>query len=195
MRRLFSVVTLASLAAAMALAAVPWSAAATVETETNFNVKIIGPSPLGETLQLVLKTGPGAGQVLLFCAPDTFPRLQGPILPCQGGGRVYDIGLSAPAGTQGSYRFERVSADGAIAILRQGTFITRYGGPLASQEQTFNVTYSVTTLPNAATTPRPEVGVSGSILVGILMLLLATTVLGGSVGRRFWIRKRNGASA
>jgi hypothetical protein len=181
-RTLFRLVAPCSVAAAVALAAMPWLAAAAVETETNFNVTVNGPSPSGATLRLFLATPPGKGQDLLFCAPHAPLRLQGPILPCQGGGKTYDIGLSAPAGTKGSYRFELVAADGAITILRQGTLTARYDGPLASQEQTFNVTYNVPTMPNTATAAR-AVDESGPLLLGILTLL-AATLLAGSARRR-----------
>ncbi len=181
MRRLFSLVALSSVAAAMALAAVPRPAAAAVETLTNFNLTVVGQPVSGDTLQLFIKPSPAAGQVLLFCAPNVPPRPQTAILPCQGGGKVYDIGLSAPAGLKESFRFERVAADGTITVLMQGTFTTREGGPLASQQQTFNatITYTAGTMPNtavAAAAPRADASEAVLPALGIFMVLIAAAM-------------------
>jgi hypothetical protein len=185
-RRLFSLVSLCSLAAAMSLAAVPRQAAAAVQTETNFNLTINGPSPVGETFQLILLTPTNkGGQPLVFCAPNVPPTpTQGPVLPCQGGGKTYSITWSTPAGLKASYRFERVAADGAVTILWQGTFTARVGGPLVSQQQTFNVTYNVATLPNTAMAPKADRPEAVLPALGMGMLLIAATLLVGTARRK-----------
>jgi hypothetical protein len=79
----------------MSLAAVP-GRAAEFSSEVNFDLTVNGPPPSAETLQLFLMTTLAKdGQDLLFCAPNV-PQSPGgaPILPCLGGGKTYDIGLS-----------------------------------------------------------------------------------------------------
>jgi hypothetical protein len=158
----------------MSLAAVP-GRAAEFSSEVNFDLTVNGPPPSAETLQLFLMTTLAKdGQDLLFCAPNV-PQSPGgaPILPCLGGGKTYDIGLSAPAGTKGSYRFERVSASGAITVLKEGSFVA----PLVETQQlTINATYNVGMLPNTAMAPRA--GGSEAVLpaLGILMALIAATM-------------------
>jgi hypothetical protein len=165
----------------MALAAVPLPAAA-FDTLVNFDLTVNGPSPSGETLQLFLLTPTNkGGQDLLFCAPNAPPRPEGAILPCQGGGKVYSIGSFTPAGMKGSYRFERVSAAGAITVLKQGTWVA----PLVETQQlTINATYNVGTLPNTAMAPKAERAMAVFPALGMLMALLAAALLAGSAARK-----------
>jgi hypothetical protein len=75
--------------------------------------------------------------------------------------------------TKGSYRFERVSASGAITVLKEGRFVA----PLVETQQlTINATYNVGMLPNTAMAPRA--GGSEAVLpaLGILMALIAATM-------------------
>ena len=185
MRRLLSLLTLCAVAAAMAFAAVPLPAGAATEARVNFDLTVNGPSPSGDSLQLFLKNqSQKTGQILPYCAPHYSPqRLQGPILPCQGGGKVYSITLGAPSGTTGSYRFEDVSVDGTLTVLRQGNF-TEPAGPDGIQ-LTINATLNVATMPNAAIAARVAGGAEGALpALGVLMLLIAATVLTATAGRK-----------
>lgn len=190
-RRLLSLVTLSAMAAALASVAVPGRAAA-FDTLVNFNLTVNGPSPSGESLQLFLLTPTNkGGQDLLFCAPNVPPTPQGAILPCQGGGKVYDIGSFTPAGMKGSYRFERVSAAGAITVLKQGTWVA----PLVETQQlTFNATYNVGTLPNTAMAPKAERPMAVLPALGMLMLLIAAVVLADAAGRKRRVVPQVGAT-
>ena len=78
---------------------------------------------------------------------------------------------------------ERVTADGTVTVLGQGTFTARDTGPLYANVQTFSVTYNVT-LPNTATAPRAEAGEAGSLLLGILQRLCAAIVATSSDAKR-----------
>jgi hypothetical protein len=89
--------------------------------------------------------------------------------------------LSPPAGTKGSYRYERVSAAGAITVLNQGTWVS----PLAEAQQvTFHVTYDAGGLPDAAMVPKADRPEGMLRALGVLMLLVAASVLIGTAGRK-----------
>jgi hypothetical protein len=169
------------MAAALASVALPGRAAA-FDTLVNFNLTINGPSPSGDTLRLFLVIGTNkAGQDLLFCAPGVPPKPQTSIFPCQGGGKVYSIGQFTPPGTKGSYRYERVSAAGAVTVLNQGTWASPLG---ETQQVTFNVTYNVAGLPDAAMAPKADRPEGMLRAIGVLMLLVAATMLIGTRGGR-----------
>jgi hypothetical protein len=172
-RRLLSLVTLCAMAAAMASVAMPGPAAAATEARVNFDLTVNGPSPSGDSLQLFLKNqSQKTGQILPYCAPHS----------CQGGGKVYSITLSAPSGTTGSYRFEVVGVDGTVTVLRQGNF-TEPAGPEGVQ-LTINVTYNVGGLPDAAVAPKADRPGGMLRALGVLMLLIAATVLTRTAGRK-----------
>jgi hypothetical protein len=168
-------VTLCALAAAMSLAAVPLPAAAAREARVNFNLTVFGPAPSGDSMGLFLEIPPGSGQLLPYCAPHFSPqRLQGPILPCQGGGRTYSNTLSAPSGTKGFYQFQVVDASGRLIVLKEGSF-TEPAGPEGTQ-LTINATFG--TLPNTAVAaPVADGRVAVLPALGILMVLLAAAML------------------
>ena len=184
MRRLFSLVALSSLAAAMALAAVPQPAAAATEARVNFDLTVNGPSPSGDSLQLFLTQQlQKTGQIFPYCAPHYSPqRLQGPILPCQGGGTTYSATFSSPSGTTGSYRFEDVSVDGTVTVLKQGTFA--YPAGPEGVQLTINATFNVGTMPNTAMAPRADASEAVLPALGIFLVLLAAALLAGSARRR-----------
>jgi hypothetical protein len=157
-------------------------AGAAFDTLVNFNLTVNGPLPSGEALRLFLLTPTNkGGQNLLFCAPNAPPIPQNPIFPRQGGGKAYSIGSFTPAGTKGSYRYERVSAAGVITVLNQGTWVS----PLAEAQQvTFHVTYDAGGLPDAAMAPKADRPEGMLRALGVLMLLVAATVLIGTAGRK-----------
>lgn len=123
MRRVFSLLALGSLAAAMALAALPRPAAAETDALVAFNLTVYGSAPAGNTLALFLEAPAdvGSGQIFGFCAPLSSPG-PNPAGPCQGGGKTYTISLSFPSGTQGFFRFEDVGPSGRLIVLEQGVF-------------------------------------------------------------------------
>jgi hypothetical protein len=184
-RRISSLVVVCSMVAAIASVAVPGRAAA-FSSEVNFDLTVYGPPPSAETLQLFIRTTLAeGGQDLLFCAPNV-PQSPGgaTILACLGDGQTYSITLTSPSGTKGVYRFERVSASGAITVLKEGSFVA----PLVETQQlTIDATYNAGTLPNAAVAPRAPGSRAVLPTLGILMVLVAT-MLGGSAARRRHVR-------
>jgi hypothetical protein len=76
-------------------------------------------------------------------------------------------------GQEGSYRFERVSAAGAITVLKQGTWVARL---VETQQLTINATYNVGTLPNTTMAPKAERPMAVLPALGMLMLLIAAAM-------------------
>jgi hypothetical protein len=82
---------------------------------------------------------------------------------------------------KGTYRFERVSAAGAITVLKQGT----WAAPLVETQQlTINATYNVATLPNTAMAPKAQRPMAVLPALGMLTLLIAAALLAGSAARK-----------
>lgn len=165
MRKLFSLVVLSSLAAAMSLAAVPRPATAASEVDLRFEVTVRGQPPTERQLQLFATPNLiGIGQTLfVFCG------FQG---TCQDGATYHWDFPHVPLGTVVTYRFQVVTYPGyATEVSASGKFA-------ATKDQTIKATftYNAGTIPNTAVAPRGDASEALPPALGILLVLLVAAM-------------------
>jgi hypothetical protein len=74
-------------------------------------------------------------------------------------------------------RYQLVTAAGVVSVFYEQTFTV-------TRDQTFNVTYNVAGLPDAAMAPKADRPEGMLRALGVLMLLVAATVLTGTARRK-----------
>jgi hypothetical protein len=176
-RRIFSLVGLCAVAAAMSLAAGPRHAAAISEVDLRFEVTVKGQPPSEKQLQLFVSPSPLNPQAP---SPQTLFVFCGGQGTCQDGTTYHWEFPHVPLGTVLTYRFQ------VVTFPTFSTVVIASGKFTATKDQTIRAafTYNAGTIPNTAVAPKVEAGQSSPLLLLGILMLLATTMLAWLSGWR-----------